>query len=110
MAFPLSQKALRAVQDALPLHQALRCEHAPDSSMVGVCKKGMHTCGYSVRPSLQSNFGRLHLVARVALADPVGLEVDVLFRGCWMGKGAILEGPADSASCITGSQRIEYIK
>lgn len=84
VAFP--QEALRTVQNAFSLHEALRCEHAQNPALDCLCEKSMCTCDYDLRTGIPSLTGQCCLVGCSAMAYTMGMEVDVLVRRCWLGE------------------------
>ena len=91
MAHALPQEALRVVQDAVPIHQAVRCEHARAASLGGVRAEGLSACGSGYHQSWPSAAGRHGVDGATALVRKVGMEMDVLVVRCRMGEGYLHE-------------------
>lgn len=73
VAVPLPEEALRAVQDAFPLHQALPPPDARHRSYLGLSPPGRYTYLEHAGGDLTSAFGclRLALLASLVNADRV---------------------------------------
>jgi len=78
MALALAQEALRVVQDAISLYQALRCFYAAEAPMGCVWEEGGGACGDGVGQTGKGCIGQLCMVGYSAVVGKVWLAVDVL--------------------------------
>jgi hypothetical protein len=95
MALPLSQKALRAVQDTISLHQTLRCRYAAGPPLDRLRTESMPTRGVHDSKSMSSAARERRLAVTTTLVDTLELEVDVLGGRCGLGKGIFCQADAD---------------
>ena len=89
MALPFEQETLRAMQDAIPIHKAIRCEHASNATMGRLRKKSVLACCSDDCKDSAYKLSMLCVVGYNPMADTLGLVVVFLPCGCGLRKGSV---------------------
>ena len=85
MALSFSQEALRALQNAFPVHEVVRCEYATDTTLGCLREEGVLAyCSYGWENAADKS-RRLRLVGLDTMAYSVGMEMVLLDRRRGMG-------------------------
>ena len=88
MAQSFQQEALRAMQDSVPLHKAIRCEHATEIAVESVCKESLLARRAAAGTGVQEHVGDVCMVELDTLANKMGLAVVLLDCRCGLGTGS----------------------
>lgn len=98
----LSEEALRALQDAIPFHEALRRRDADSLALAGICAASNCALPQCCAASDKSIVGSHNLDGRAALDNTMGMAMDVLVCRCWLGTRHILHEDAQGAWYCSG--------